>query len=242
MGDSSLPKNRMTPWLILLINSFRRSTYIVASNISLKILKIKNTAFPLNYLKKPTNIVLLFPKKEQSLQSSTVIRQFTHIRNMAKILVIDDERAIRNTLKEILTYENYQVELAENAMQALEKAKANENDLILCDIKMPDMDGIELLPQLCEINPDTPVVMISGHGNIDTAVEAIKKGAYDFIEKPLDLNRLLITIRNALDKSSLVTETKKLRKKVDQKYTIIGQSQAIVQILEMTDKVCGREQ
>jgi len=119
---------------------------------------------------------------------------------MAKILIIDDERAIRNTLKEILTYEKYQVDLAENAKQALEKVKINELDLILCDIKMPDTDGIELLPQLLELHPDTPVVMISGHGNIDTAVEAIKKGAYDFIEKPLDLNRLLITIRNALDR------------------------------------------
>jgi len=156
---------------------------------------------------------------------------------MAKILIIDDERAIRNTLKEILTYEKYQVDLAENAKQALEKVKINELDLILCDIKMPDTDGIELLPQLLELHPDTPVVMISGHGNIDTAVEAIKKGAYDFIEKPLDLNRLLITIRNALDRSNLVTETKKLRKKIDQRYTIVGKSPAITHILEMSDKV-----
>jgi two-component system, NtrC family, nitrogen regulation response regulator NtrX len=156
---------------------------------------------------------------------------------MAKILVIDDERAIRNTLKEILTYENYQVDLAENAKQALERIRNNEVDLILCDIKMPDTDGIELLPLLLEIHPDTPVVMISGHGNIDTAVEAIKKGAYDFIEKPLDLNRLLITIRNALDRSNLVTETKKLRKKIDQRYTIVGKSPAITHILEMSDKV-----
>jgi len=160
---------------------------------------------------------------------------------MIKILVIDDERAIRNTLKEILEYEKYQVELAENAKQALDLIKSNEFELILCDIKMPEMDGLELLPLLIEAHPDTPVVMISGHGNIDTAVEAIKKGAYDFIEKPLDLNRLLITIRNAMDKSNLINETKKLRKKVDQKYAIIGNSPAITQILEMTNKVAPTE-
>lgn len=156
---------------------------------------------------------------------------------MAKILVIDDERAIRNTLKEILEYEKYQVDLAEDANQAQDIIKGNEYDIILCDIKMPDMDGLELLPILTEKHPDTPVVMISGHGNIDTAVEAIKKGAYDFIEKPLDLNRLLITIRNAMDKSNLVTETKKLRKKVNQRYQIVGESKAIDGILDMTDKV-----
>jgi DNA-binding NtrC family response regulator len=156
---------------------------------------------------------------------------------MTKILVIDDERAIRNSLKEILEYEKYQVELAENAHRALELVKSTEFDVILCDIKMPEIDGIELLPQLIEAHPDTPVVMISGHGNIDTAVETIKKGAYDFIEKPLDLNRLLITIRNAMDKSNLISETKTLRKKVSQKYQIVGNSPAINKILAMTDKV-----
>ncbi|MDA3816607.1 MAG: sigma-54 dependent transcriptional regulator [Prolixibacteraceae bacterium] len=156
---------------------------------------------------------------------------------MPKILVVDDERAIRNTLKDILEYEKYDVELAENADKALEIIKGNEFDVILCDIKMPDMDGIELLPRLIEVHPDTSVVMISGHGNIDTAVEAIKKGAYDFIEKPLDLNRLLITIRNAMDKSSLVTETKTLRKKVSKKYEIIGESEAIKRVIDITDKV-----
>ncbi len=156
---------------------------------------------------------------------------------MSRILVVDDERAIRNTLKEILEYEKYQVDLAENAKIALEQAKTNEYSIILCDIKMPEMDGLELLPLLLDIHPDTPIVMISGHGNIDTAVEAIKKGAYDFIEKPLDLNRLLITIRNAMDKSSLVAETKTLRKKVNSKYTIVGNSPAIQRIFEMTGKV-----
>lgn len=156
---------------------------------------------------------------------------------MAKILVIDDERAIRNTLKEILEYENYNVDLAENANQALKTIKQTEYDIMLCDIKMPDIDGIELLPQIIDIQPDASIIMISGHGNIDTAVEAIKKGAYDFIEKPLDLNRLLITIRNGLDKSNLVVETKKLRKKVDQKYEIIGTSKKINDVLRITDKV-----
>lgn len=156
---------------------------------------------------------------------------------MSRILVIDDERAIRNTLKDILEYEKYQVELAENASQALQIIKSSEFDIILCDIKMPDMDGLELLPNLIQAHPDIPVVMISGHGNIDTAVEAIKKGAYDFIEKPLDLNRLLITIRNAMDKSNLVSETKSLRKKVNERFQIIGDSSAISKILNMTDKV-----
>jgi two-component system, NtrC family, nitrogen regulation response regulator NtrX len=156
---------------------------------------------------------------------------------MSKILVIDDERSIRNTLKEILEYEKYQVDLAENAKQALELVKSNEYNIILCDIKMPEVDGLELLPQLIEIHPDTPVVIISGHGNIDTAVEAIKKGAYDFIEKPLDLNRLLITIRNAMDKSNLVSEAKILRKKVYSKYSIVGESKAIEMIFDMINKV-----
>src|SRR5574344_1140079 len=149
---------------------------------------------------------------------------------MSKILVIDDERSIRNTLKEILEYEKYQVDLAENAKQALENVRNNEYNIILCDIKMPEVDGLELLPLLIEIYLDTPVVIIFGHRNIDTAVEAIKKGAYDFIEKPLDLNRLLITIRNAMDKSNLVTEAKILRKKINSKYSIVGESKAIEKI------------
>jgi DNA-binding NtrC family response regulator len=152
-------------------------------------------------------------------------------------LVIDDERSIRNTLKDILEYEKYVVDVAEDGVKGLEKVKAGEYDIILCDIKMPVMDGIEVLEKLDEMGADMPVVMISGHGNIDTAVEAIKKGAYDFIEKPLDLNRLLITIRNAMDKSTLVTETKNLKKKVNKKYEIIGQSEAILKVIEMADRV-----
>jgi len=156
---------------------------------------------------------------------------------MSRILVIDDERSIRNTLKDILEYEKYVVDVAEDGVKGLEKVKGGEYDIILCDIKMPVMDGIEVLEKLNEMGADMPVVMISGHGNIDTAVEAIKKGAYDFIEKPLDLNRLLITIRNAMDKSTLVTETKNLKKKVNKKYEIIGESDAIVKVIEMADRV-----
>lgn len=156
---------------------------------------------------------------------------------MSKILVIDDERSIRNTLKDILEYEKYEVDLAEDGNKGIEKIRAAEYDVVLCDIKMPGLDGIEVLERLVVLAPDTPVVMISGHGNIDTAVDSIKKGAFDYIEKPLDLNRLLITIRNAMDKSSLVTETKILKKKVNKKYQIIGESKAISEIIEMADRV-----
>lgn len=156
---------------------------------------------------------------------------------MSKILVIDDERSIRNTLKDILEYEKYSVDLAEDGIKGIEKVKGNGFDVVLCDIKMPGMDGIEVLEQLVQISPDTPVVMISGHGNIDTAVESIKKGAFDYIEKPLDLNRLLITIRNAMDKSNLVTETKILKKKVNKKYEIVGESKALKSVVEMADRV-----
>lgn len=156
---------------------------------------------------------------------------------MSKILVIDDERSIRNTLKDILEYEKYSVDLAEDGIKGIEKIKGNGFDVVLCDIKMPGMDGIEVLEQLVQISPDTPVVMISGHGNIDTAVESIKKGAFDYIEKPLDLNRLLITIRNAMDKSNLVTETKILKKKVNKKYEIVGESKALKTVVDMADRV-----
>ena len=156
---------------------------------------------------------------------------------MSRILVIDDERSIRNTLKEILEYEKYEVDLAEDGLKGIEKVKNAEYDMVLCDIKMPGMDGIEVLEQLTELAPDTSVVMISGHGNIDTAVDSIKKGAFDYLEKPLDLNRLLITIGNALDKSNLVSETKILKKKVSKKYEIIGESKAIKDAIEMADRV-----
>jgi two-component system nitrogen regulation response regulator NtrX len=155
---------------------------------------------------------------------------------MAKILVVDDERAIRSTLKEILEYEKYSVVDAADGMEALELVKNDQFDVILLDIKMPRMDGLEVLEEILK-TCDTPVVMISGHGTIETAVEAIKKGAYDYIAKPLDLNRLLITIRNALDKSLLVYEAKMLRKKVYMQYEMIGESPAINQIKEMIERV-----
>lgn len=156
---------------------------------------------------------------------------------MSKILVIDDERSIRSTLKDILEYEKYELDLAEDGHQGIDLIRKNEYDVVLCDIKMPGMDGIEALEKIHILSPDSPVIMISGHGNIDTAVESIKKGAYDYIEKPLDLNRLLITIRNAMEKSNLITETKVLKKKVNKKYEIVGNSEAIQKILNMTDRV-----
>ncbi len=156
---------------------------------------------------------------------------------MTRILVIDDEKSIRNTLKDILEYEKYEVDLAEDGLQGIELFKEHEHDVVLCDIKMPKMDGIEVLDHLFSTSPDVAVIMISGHGTIDTTVEAIKKGAYDFIEKPLDLNRLLISIRNALDKTNLIQETRVLKRKVSKKYEIIGNSKAIDKIKGMIDKV-----
>lgn len=160
---------------------------------------------------------------------------------MSRILVIDDERAIRNTLKDVLEYEKHEVELAEDGPKGLEMYAANSYDIVLCDIKMAKMDGIEVLGKITAQSNDTPVIMISGHGNIDTAVDAIKKGAYDFLEKPLDLNRLLITIRNALDKSSLITQTQVLKSKVSKMYEIIGESEAIQGVKKMIDKVAPTE-
>ncbi|MBL7888265.1 MAG: sigma-54-dependent Fis family transcriptional regulator [Bacteroidia bacterium] len=156
---------------------------------------------------------------------------------MAKILIIDDEKSIRKTLREILEYEKYQVDEAADGSEGLGLIQKNKYDVILCDIKMPKMDGIEVLDRIMQLATDVPVVMISGHGNIETAVEAVKKGAFDFIAKPLDLNRLLVTIRNAMDKSSLVTETKVLKKKVSKTVDMIGESKAIAQIKEIIEKV-----
>jgi len=160
---------------------------------------------------------------------------------MSKILVIDDERAIRNTLKEVLEYEKHEVDLAEDGPSGLEMFNANSYDIVLCDIKMAKMDGIEVLQKICEASTDIPVIMISGHGNIDTAVEAIKKGAYDFLEKPLDLNRLLITIRNATDKSTLISQTQVLKNKVSKMYEMVGESESIRKVKEMIDRVAPTE-
>ena len=156
---------------------------------------------------------------------------------MTKILVIDNERSIRNSMKDILQYEGYEVVLAENGMEGLVSVKSEKPDVVFCDIKMPKMEGIEVLERIKEFSADTPVIMISGHGTIDTAIEAIRKGAYDFIEKPLDLNRILITIKNATDKHLLIHETKTLKNKVSKKYDMIGNSEALNHIRAMIDKV-----
>ncbi|AIM36256.1 sigma-54-dependent transcriptional regulator [Sphingobacterium sp. SG20118] len=158
---------------------------------------------------------------------------------MSTILIIDDERAIRNSLRDILEYEDYHILDVDNGIDALEIIKKEKIDLVLCDIKMNKMDGMEVLATAQKTNPDLPFIMISGHGTIETAVEAAKKGAFDFLEKPLDLNRLLITVRNGLEKVSLVTETKVLKKKVTSYKTkeILGKSDAITRIKETIDRV-----
>jgi two-component system nitrogen regulation response regulator NtrX len=158
-----------------------------------------------------------------------------------KILIIDDEKAICNTLKEILQYEKFDVDIANDGMEGLKKIKDTPYDLVLCDIKMPKMDGLEVLTKVQEINPELPVVMISGHGTIETAVEALKKGAYDYISKPPDLNRLLVTVRNALDRTSLITETKVLKRKISGTAEMIGDSPEIGKIKEMIDRVAPTE-
>ena len=163
---------------------------------------------------------------------------------MAKIIIIDDERGIRNTLREILADEGHEVEVAENGKQGLEMAQAKAYDLIFSDIKMPEMDGLELLKALKEgeETAETPVVMISGHGDVETAVQALKMGAYDFLLKPLDLNRILITTKNALESKNLKQETKQLRRKVVAKgATMVGESAAIMRVRDIIDKVAPTE-
>lgn len=156
---------------------------------------------------------------------------------MPNILIVDDERAIRNVLKDILSNEGYKVEEATDGEDALKKFSSATYDVVLCDIKMPKLDGIEFLQKAIEINSDVPIIMISGHGNIETAVDAVKKGAFDYIAKPPDLNRLLITIRNAMDKGSLVKETKTLKRKVSNVQEIVGESDIIKKIKQTIDKV-----
>jgi DNA-binding NtrC family response regulator len=162
---------------------------------------------------------------------------------MPKILVIDDEAAIRGALKEILEYESYVVSEAEDGITGIKLAEKENFDLIFCDIKMPKMDGIEVLEKLKEKGIETPVVIITGHGTVETAVEALKKGAYDFIQKPLDLNRVLVTVRNASNQTALVQETKTLRKKVNKVLgsNIVGESKAIGEIKKMIDTVAPTE-
>ena len=158
-----------------------------------------------------------------------------------KILIIDDEKAICNTLKEILEYEKYEIDIANDGMEGIRKMQSSNFDLVLCDIKMPKMDGLEVLTKIQEIKPEIPVVMISGHGTIETAVDAIRKGAFDYISKPPDLNRLLVTVRNALDKSSLITETKTLRRKIFKTREMIGNSPSIIKIKEMVERIAPTE-
>ena len=160
---------------------------------------------------------------------------------MARILIIDDERGIRNSLKEIFEFEKHTADVAENGIIGLEKIESIRYDIIFCDIKMDGMDGMEVLRKIHEEHSEIPIVMISGHGTIDVAVEAIKQGAYDFIAKPLDLNRILVTVKNALDKTILVQETKILKKKIENKYQMIGNSSALNEIREMISKVAGTD-
>ena len=175
------------------------------------------------------------------MKSETVSMYNFHIfaqnlETMSRILIIDDQDAIRRVLRDILENEKYQVDDVANGMDALQLVKDQEYDAIFCDIKMPEMDGIEVLEavkQLC----DTPVIMISGHGTIDTAVDAIKKGAFDFIQKPPDLNRLLITLRNALDKQNLSTENKALKRAVKRQNEMVGESDAMMDVKDMIEKV-----
>lgn len=161
--------------------------------------------------------------------------------DMSNILIVDDEKAIRKTLSEILSYEGYKIEEASDGEEGLRRFRDKTFDVVLCDIKMPKIDGIEFLDKVREVNPDVPVIMISGHGTIETAVEAVKKGAYDYIAKPPDLNRLLITIRNAMDKNNLVAETKVLKRKVSKVEDMIGESDPIQKIRDTIEKVAPTE-
>ena len=160
---------------------------------------------------------------------------------MPSILIIDDERAIRKTLTEILGYEGYKIDEASDGEEGLAKFKEKTYDLVLCDIKMPKLDGIEFLEKAKEINSEIPIIIISGHGNIETAVEAVKKGAYDYISKPPDLNRMLITLRNAMDKTTLVAETKVLKRKVSKVLEIVGESEPIKKIKDTIEKIAPTE-
>jgi DNA-binding NtrC family response regulator len=160
---------------------------------------------------------------------------------MARVLIVDDEKSIRNSLREILEYEKYEVDEAADGHEGLQKIEASDYDIVLCDVKMPKLDGLAVLDKSIALGKEMQFIMISAHGTIETAVEAVKKGAYDFIPKPPDLNRLLITIRNALERSSLVSETKVLKKKISKTYDIVGESKAVEQVKETIEKVAPTE-
>lgn len=183
-------------------------------------------------LRKGPSGTLFTPTEAPFYNSPTTQKQA-----MARILVIDDEKGIRNTLKDILEYEKHEVEIAGTGEEGLDFLNNNGFDLVLLDVKMPGLDGIEVLESISQNHPEVAVIMISGHGNIDTAVEAIKKGAFDFLEKPLDLNRILVTIRNATDRTKLVRETSMLRKQLSSNFEIIGNSEAINKVKEFIQKV-----
>ncbi len=170
---------------------------------------------------------------EPGLQTCTFLLLLT----MAKILIIDDERFIRSSLREILEYEKYEVIEAQDGAEGLQKIKDEEVDLVLCDVKMPILDGMDVLDQVQQLDRSPLFIMISAHGTIETAVEATKKGAFDFISKPPDLNRLLLTVRNALDKKQLVTETKVLKKKLSKKFDMVGESPALQVVKDTIEKV-----
>ena len=170
---------------------------------------------------------------EPGLQTCTFLLLLT----MAKILIIDDERFIRASLREILEYEKYEVIEAQDGAEGLQKIKDEEVDLVLCDVKMPILDGMDVLDQAKQLDRSPLFIMISAHGTIETAVEATKKGAFDFISKPPDLNRLLLTVRNALDKKQLVTETKVLKKKLSKKFDMVGESPALLAVKDTIEKV-----
>jgi two-component system, NtrC family, nitrogen regulation response regulator NtrX len=156
---------------------------------------------------------------------------------MRKILVIDDERSIRNVFKDILEREEYEIDVAENGKTGLEKIKNETPDLIIYNIKIPEMDGVEVLEKAMEIDPELTFIMITGHGDVDLAVASFKKGAYDFIQKPLDLKRLQITIKNAMERNNLITETKQLKKKVSKRYELVGESEPMQKVKAMIDRV-----
>jgi DNA-binding NtrC family response regulator len=160
---------------------------------------------------------------------------------MSKILVIDDDQAIRVSMVDLLEYEKYEVDVAKSGIEGIEKIKVGKYDLVLCDIKMPQMDGMETLEKISEINPELPVIMLTGHGSVENAVEALKKGAYDFLEKPPDMNRLFVAVRNALEKKTLVKETKKLRRKIKKTYDIVGESPEIQKVKDVIDRVAPTE-
>jgi DNA-binding NtrC family response regulator len=187
------------------------------------------------------SIVCAFLTQFQILPTICHFLAIFPIKKMAKILIVDDEKSIRKTLREILEYEKYQVDEASDGVEGVAMVQKEKYDIILCDIKMPKMDGMEVLEKIMDLSNDTPVVMISGHGTIDNAVEAIKKGAYDFISKPPDLNRLLVTVRNAIDRKSLVQETKVLKKKIFKTREMIGETAAIKSIKEMVERVAPTE-